>query len=235
MTAEAGSSAVARAVLSAGQSSEAIHDLVRSALVTIGAERGVCIDVGCGTGDLARRLAPSFARYVGADVVRHAGFPAEVPFVEVDLDGGRVNLDSDTADVVVCVETIEHVENPRALARELARLARPGGFVLVTTPNQLSLHSKLGLVLRNEFPHFQEARGLYPAHITALLEIDLTRILREAGLVETSVLYSGSGRIPFTDRPWPNFLRGTTGFLARTFSDNVLVLGQKSGRARASS
>jgi SAM-dependent methyltransferase len=222
-----GLSAVDRAIASGGRSAEPIHELVESGLSISALKHGVCVDVGCGTGDLARRLSSRFARYVGADVVRHAGFPPEVPFVEVDLDRGRVALDDGGADVVLCVETIEHVENPRALVRELTRLARPGGFVLVTTPNQLSLHSKLGIVLRNEFPHFQEAPGLYPAHITALLEIDLSRMLHEAGLRDIEVLYSGSGRIPFTARHWPNLLRRTRGPLARTFSDNVLVRGRK--------
>jgi SAM-dependent methyltransferase len=219
--------AVDRAMLSGGRSAESIHELVRAGLEAAGVTRGTCVDVGCGTGDLARVLASTFSRYVGADVVRHTGFPSEVAFVQVDLDRGRVNLDDASADVVLCVETIEHVENPRALARELARLVRPGGFVLVTTPNQLSLHSKLGVVLRNEFPHFQEATGLYPAHITALLEIDLTRMLREAGLLDPAVLYSGSGRIPFTARHWPAFLSERTGPLARALSDNVLVRAQK--------
>lgn len=222
-----GLSAVDRAMVSGGRSSEPIHELVKSGLAVAALKRGVCVDVGCGTGDLARRLASSFDRYVGADVVRHAGFPPDVPFVEVDLDRGRVALDDGVADVVLCVETIEHVENPRALVRELTRLVRPGGFVLVTTPNQLSLHSKLGIVLRNEFPHFQEAQGLYPAHITALLEIDLRRMLQEVALREIEVLYSGSGRIPFTARHWPNVLSRRRGPLARTFSDNVLVRGRK--------
>ena len=220
-------SAVDRALESGGRSAEPIHELVESGLSDAAIERGVCVDVGCGTGDLARRLSPSFARYVGADVVRHEGFPPDVPFVQVDLDRGRVALEDGVADVVVCVETIEHVENPRALVRELTRLVRPGGFVLVTTPNQLSLHSKLGLVLRNEFPHFQEACGLYPAHITALLELDLRRIIHEAGLRDIQVLFSGSGRIPFTGRRWPNVLSRRRGPLARALSDNVLVRGRK--------
>lgn len=221
-----GLNAVDRALVSGGRSSEPIHELVKAGLSASELKRGVCVDVGCGTGELARQLASSFAHYVGADVIRHAGFPEDVPFVEVDLDRGRVGLDDSVADVVLCVETIEHVENPRALVRELTRLVRPGGFVLVTTPNQLSLHSKLGLVFRNEFPHFQEAEGLYPAHLTALLEIDLRRMLREVGLQNLEVLYSGSGRIPFTTGHWPNILSRRRGALARTFSDNVLVRGR---------
>jgi SAM-dependent methyltransferase len=221
--------AATRASLSEGRSDAAIHGLVDLALTRAGVRGGTCVDVGCGAGDLGRFLGSRFARYVGADVLRYPDFPSELDFVEVDLDRGRVALDDEIADVVVCVETVEHVENPRALVRELKRLARPGGLVVITTPNQLSLHSKLGLVVRNEFPHFQEARGLYPAHITALLEVDLVRIVAEVGLVDHRVLYSASGRIPFTPRQWPAFLSAHVGRRARAFSDNVLIAARKPG------
>ena len=53
--------------------------------------------------------------------------------VQIDLDAGRVPLPDASAETVVAVETIEHLENPRAFFRELFRLAKPGGTVLVTT------------------------------------------------------------------------------------------------------
>jgi hypothetical protein len=89
--------------------------------------------------------------------------------------------------------------------------------VVVTTPNQLSLLSKLTLVVKNQFNAFTERPGSYPAHITALLEVDLVRIARECGLVEVGIRYTDSGRIPGTARHWPRPLGG------RAFSDNVLL------------
>ena len=114
--------------------------------------------------------------YLGVDVVRYDGLPEGIEFIPFDLDSGKVSLADGSADLVCAVEVIEHLENPRAFVRELVRLAKPGGFVIVTTPNQLSLLSKLTFILKNQFNAFQEAPGLYPAHITALLEIDLIRI-----------------------------------------------------------
>jgi 2-polyprenyl-3-methyl-5-hydroxy-6-metoxy-1,4-benzoquinol methylase len=124
---------------------------------------------------------------------------------------------------VIAVETIEHVENPRALMRNLVRIAKPGGVVIMTTPNQLSILSKFTLLLKNQFNAFQETPGLYPAHITALLEIDLIRISRECGLEQISVHYSNQGRVPFLARSWQSFF--SCG--GRAFSDNVLCLGYK--------
>jgi 2-polyprenyl-3-methyl-5-hydroxy-6-metoxy-1,4-benzoquinol methylase len=104
--------------------------------------------------------------------------------------------------------------------RQLARVAKPGGVVIVTTPNQLSLLSKMTLVIKNQFNAFQEAPGL-PAHLTALLEIDLLRIASECGLSGPTIHYTNSGRIPFTPLNWPRWLRG------KPFSDNVILMARK--------
>jgi hypothetical protein len=87
--------------------------------------------------------------------------------------------------------------------------------------------SKLSLVVKNEFVHFQERTGLYPGHISALLEIDLVRIYREVGLEGIRVRYSGAGRIPLSAAAWPGMLAARHGFRGRAFSDNVLVVGRK--------
>jgi SAM-dependent methyltransferase len=222
-----GSAAEDRARISRGISAEAIYRMVAGVLADRHPGGGRLLDVGCGTGQLYPFVKGRFDVYAGADVLQYDGFPAECAFHRIDLDAGRVPLPEDAADVVAAVETIEHLENPRAFARELTRLAKPGGWIVVTTPNQLSLLSKLNLVVKNEFNAFQEGPGLYPAHLTALLEVDLRRIACECGLTDVAVAYSHSGRIPGTRRHWPGLV---TRLFPRTFSDNVLVIGRKPSR-----
>jgi SAM-dependent methyltransferase len=214
-----------RAALSQGASDEPIYQMVSRAFRDAGVRPGTLVDVGCGQGRLASALAGWFDQYVGVDLVAYDGFPAKpwARFVSADLNKEPYPVESASADVVVSVETIEHLENPRAVVRELVRIAKPGGLVVVTTPNQLSLLSKLTLVLKNQFNSFQEAPGLYPAHITALLEQDLLRIATECGLEGPRIRYSDSGRIPAVARRWPSMLRG------RWFSDNLLLMGRRPG------
>ena len=213
-----------RARLSGGTSAAPIYRMVARALSGRHPGGGTLLDVGCGCGELWAFVSDRFASYAGADAVRYDGFPTEAAFHQIDLDSGRVPLPPESADVVAAVETIEHLENPRAFARELTRLAKPGGWVVVTTPNQLSLLSKLTLLVKNEFNAFRAS--CYPAHLTALLEVDLRRIARECGWVDVAVAYTGQGRIPGVRWHWPGFL---SRWFSRTFSDNVLVIGRKPG------
>jgi 2-polyprenyl-3-methyl-5-hydroxy-6-metoxy-1,4-benzoquinol methylase len=214
-----------RARLSGGGSEPAIYRMVARVLKTRDVRGGRLVDVGCGSGALWQHAGSRFDHYTGVDVARYEGFPAEGSFVELDLDTGATPLPDGTGDVVAAVETIEHLENPRALFRELTRLAKPGGWVVVTTPNQLSLLSLATLVAKQRFSAFQDVH--YPAHRTALLEVDLRRLAAECGLEDIAIAYSEDGRIVFTSRHYPGLLSRA---FPRACSDNVLIIGRKPRR-----
>lgn len=211
-----------RAALSRGSSDEAI--LRRVAAVTRRrAPAGLLLDVGCGVGALRAHLPERAGDYLGVDLVRYQGLDRAAPFAQADLDAADWGVGAAIAAATIAVETIEHLENPRAFMRGLVRATRAGGLVVVTTPNQLSLASKLALVARNCFVAFQDAPGLYPAHRTALLEIDLRRIARECGLIDIEIDWTQRGRIPLTRRHWPAGLGG------RAFSDHVVLSARRPG------
>jgi len=209
-----------RAQLSGGVSHAAIYRMVRRSLAGC-PPGGVVVDVGCGGGRLHDELAGLFDRYVGIDLVSYAGAPTEVQRVLADLERALPLADG-VADVAIAVETIEHLENPRALVRELARVARPGGLVIVTTPNQLSALSLLSLIAKRQFAAFQDVH--YPAHRTALLETDLRRIVAEAGLADAQVYFSEHSRVPLTALTYPRWIARRSPAL---LSDNVLIAARK--------
>lgn len=211
-----------RALRTGGFSADRIYRMVGEALAERHAGGGSLLDIGCGLGNLREYVAPNIDRYVGADVVRYPAFPSDAEFHTIDLDTGRIPLADGSIDIVAAVETIEHLENPRAFAREITRLCRPGGLMLITTPNQLSLLSKLTLVVKNQFTAF--AGACYPAHITALLEIDLLRIAGECGWTEVSLHYSCDDRIPATALHWPRFLAR---IFPRALSESIGIIGRK--------
>lgn len=210
-----------RARQSLGRSHERIYRTVAAML----AERdgaGTLADIGCGTGELWQALRGRFQSCVGVDAVRYDGLPQDVDFHAADLDARRLPLSDGSVDAAAAVEVIEHLENPRAFVRELARIVRPGGWVVVTTPNQLSALSLLTLAVKGRFSAFQD--DAYPAHRTALLEIDLRRIMTECGLQDLAVTYTRLGRLPLSGRHYPD---AVAGLAPRWLSDNIVVVGRR--------
>src|SRR4029453_17874941 len=102
-------------------------------------------------------------RWIGIDVVRYENLSEAVEFRPADLDRDDVPVPDDVADVVAAVEVIEHLENPRRLMREMTRVALRGGWVVITTPNQLSVLSLATLLVKRRFSAFQDVH--YPAHL----------------------------------------------------------------------
>jgi 2-polyprenyl-3-methyl-5-hydroxy-6-metoxy-1,4-benzoquinol methylase len=211
-----------RARQSLGSSSDAIHRMVARAVATHAPRAARLVDVGCGRGDLWAALQPITASYSGLDAVFYDGFPIEGEFIRANLDDDEWPLPRANADVVTAVETIEHVENPWAFMRQLSGLAKPGGVVIVTTPNQLSMLSIITLVMKRRFSAFQDSH--YPAHRTALLESDLDRAVSAAGLEAIETTYSLCGRLPLSAWHYPTSLAS---LFPRALSDNLMLISRK--------
>lgn len=60
--------------------------------------------------------------------------------------GGRLPWDDGTFDLVCSLEVIEHVEDQFAFLREAARVLKPGGTLIVSTPNVLNMNSRWRLL-----------------------------------------------------------------------------------------
>lgn len=211
----------ARAGKSGGASSLAIYRMVANSLEARDARGDVLMDIGCGKGQLWPFLRHRFSRYVGVDAIRYDGFPTEGKFIQAELNGPLPAELSSTADAVVAVETIEHLENPRHLVRSMVRLVKPRGWIGITTPNQRSLLSVGTLIVKGQFSAFQDVD--YPVHITALLETDLRRMAGENGLWDVQIDYTAEGRVVFTPYHYPSFL---SKLFPRALSDNLLLIGR---------
>ena len=148
---------------------------------------------------------------------------AAVEWIEQDLNDPMRGHDA-AFDVVIAAEVIEHLENPRFTMREIFRLLRPGGTALITTPNNESWRSLIALILRGHYVAFGDTS--YPAHITALLRKDLTRIFQEAGFPAPMFHFTNDGGIP--GEPALTWQRISFGLLrGLPFSDNILAEAKK--------
>lgn len=111
----------------------------RLLLDRIGAARGLRIlDVGCGDGVLATRLAQGGARVTGldasADMIAAARHRAKAAGVKVDLvegSAGDLPFPAGHFDCVVSVATLCFVDDPRQAVREMVRVLKPGGRLIL--------------------------------------------------------------------------------------------------------
>ena len=213
--------AVERGLTTQGASNVPIYRAA-AALLRARRARGVLVDVGCGIGRFLEFTSDLTADYVGVDVVRHPGLSPDAVFHRADLDRDAIPMPTASADIVAALETIEHLESPRAFCRELTRILKPGGWLVVSTPNQLSVLSLLCLIVKGRFVAFQD--DYYPIHRTALLPIDLVRIAGDCGLSEIALGFSAAGRIPLTASHYPQVL---SQMFPQALSDNVVLVARK--------
>ncbi len=91
------------------------------------------LDAGCGEKPYAPLFLPHAAEYVGLDTAPH---------VDADLVGPieAIPASDDAFDVVLCIQVLEHVDDPALAVRELHRVTRPGGRVLLSTHGAMVYH-----------------------------------------------------------------------------------------------
>ena len=127
-------------------STSTIHQAVLRAIATAPAisSGGEYLDVGSGTGELLRlvRALYPFASF-GCDYTDKLISVPGSKIDTVDLNRQPLPYHDNRFALITCVETIEHLENYRAVIREIFRVLQPGGVAVFSTPNILNLRSRL--------------------------------------------------------------------------------------------
>jgi 2-polyprenyl-3-methyl-5-hydroxy-6-metoxy-1,4-benzoquinol methylase len=100
------------------------------------------LDIGCGSGLLSAELGARGAkRAVGVDIEVPAASQAASgwEFFQIDLNDAdwhlRISAGEGAFDFVTCFDILEHVDSPVSFLRSLRLFLRPGGKVVLTTPN----------------------------------------------------------------------------------------------------
>jgi SAM-dependent methyltransferase len=111
------------------------------------------LDIGAGQGALSARLKDAGARVSACDVVPEQFDVPGVDFRPVQSDG-RLPFDDASIDAAVAIEVLEHIDGHDRFFAEVARVLAPGGTVMFTTPNILSLKSRLRFLFTGFFYSF---------------------------------------------------------------------------------
>lgn len=159
--------------------------IIGRALATHGLS-GRLVDVGCGTGLLQRYLETlGWAETVGiepsGDPTGREKLGLQIFNEPVDSFLGRPGR-AGGFDVAVANHVIEHCYAPGALVRQLRDLLRPGGHVLIATPNIRGLSMRWKTLLSGLGWKARPFRHLdYPKHLVLFDPRNLARLVRDAG------------------------------------------------------
>jgi len=131
------------------------HERLLAALTgAVPLEEGMtALDIGAGHGALAARLQQKGLSVSACDVVTGNFAVPGIECRRID-PSGVLPYDTDSFDIAVAVEVLEHVNGHDRFFAEAARVLKPGGTLLFTTPNILSLKSRLLFLLSGTFYSF---------------------------------------------------------------------------------
>ncbi len=203
--------------------------------------RGAMVEYGAGTGNVSARLRPLAAHL---DLVEPS--PRLLPVLRERFRGDAtvavhaVNLETHVAaapassyDCAVLVNVLEHIADDAAALRELFRVLKPGGALLLFVPALPFLFSRLDSV----YGHFRRYRraALVRLVADAGFEVREARYLDLLGVVPWWLLNTLGGAVTFNpvlvrlyDRVGVPLTRGIERlFAAPPFGKNVLLVARK--------
>ncbi len=160
-------------------------DLLAQALE--GQPPGRVVEIGAGGAAFSRRLAARGVRSVVADIEPIACREAW-PSSAVVLDASRsLPLRTGSLAGLFMGELIEHLFDTGALLTECHRVLRPGGCLVLTTPNLAGLQDRLGFLLGHSPRHVDALHEYLRLHIRPFTKQALLTALRRHGFTPVAV------------------------------------------------
>jgi SAM-dependent methyltransferase len=200
---------------------------------------GRVLDAPCGDGTLARDLGALGWRVWAADIEPVGYDDAEdVRFLRLDLDESLPFADG-TFDAVVSLEGIEHLLSPARCLAEFCRILRPGGQLVLTTPNVNNVQSRWHYLIAGRFSGFRPiARRALTAtdgeavkHVTLPYLPTIVYVLSRHGValerIDVTMVRTRQWlALPLAFPMWLASRRAPAGTIARILGSFLLLLGR---------
>jgi SAM-dependent methyltransferase len=165
------------------------------------------LDIGCAQLTLSRSLSGFINHQVGVDIAPYPNWKAnpEISKSVVDLDKSDLPFVTASFDIVSMLMVLEHVFNPFHAVRELRRVCKPEGIVIISVPNLASIRHRLRLlfglfpITSARFSFDEDAWDGY--HIHNFTRASLEWLLLKEGL--KPVAWQSQGRFQWLKRISP--------------------------------
>ncbi len=114
-------------------------------------------DCGCGDGVHTSILKKYSKNVIGGDLDNRTRKEFNIPFRKIEIDSfGKEN----EFDIVTAFDVIEHVENDHSFLKELIRITKKGGIIIIGTPNKNRLSNKIRILIKGQI-HYPRNLGYH--------------------------------------------------------------------------
>ena len=139
------------------------------------------LDYGCGTGNMSEILLDRRAQCYAVDLSENSINTVNKNFSSYsNWNGGKLvtslpsDYSADFFDVIICVETIEHLSNEliTKMLTEFGRIIKPDGFLFITTPNNENLGTNYTYCpfCDSEYHNMQHLQSFSPDRLNDVLD-----------------------------------------------------------------
>lgn len=155
------------------------------------------LDIAAGSGAMALRLHDLGFTVTACDAIaENFKLHGNISFKTVNLDEEFSKAFNLRFDGICAVEIIEHLENPRHFFRGCRQLLKPGGYMVLSTPNVDNPVSIAHFARHGTFRMFEDRHYRKDGHITPICAWQMEKIIAEAGL---EIVRLGSFGDPFNE------------------------------------
>lgn len=190
--------------------------------------RGRVLENGCGVGMYVEKLAASGGTVFGLeyDFARAAEARTRSPRI-LNAAGERLPFPSESFDLILSHEVLEHVQDDREAVREMIRVLNPGGRIVIFCPNRGYPFETHGIYWRGRYKfgniplvnYLPRAwRDRLAPHVRVYSRRDLEKLFTglPVRFVERTVVFGAYDNIIARFGAFGKFLRGVLQFLEKT-------------------
>lgn len=195
------------------------------AIVAVGGAGGTIMDIGCGDGSLLYQYRNRYSHLIGLEYSAERLRQAEANLAGLKftaLQGSAEEMDQlqdNSVDRIITADVIEHIPDVYAASHEMFRVLKPGGDLVINTPNIAFVKKRLVLAL-GRFPSTsQPNEGMGSdvlfdgGHLHYFTYRSLRLLLERAGF--QMVRPMGFGRFGVFHSLWPSLTSGGVQWIAK--------------------
>lgn len=96
---------------------------------------GKVLDLGCGKGKYKNIILTRATKYMGADLYGDEN-------IDIRTNAKKTPFEDSSFDSIVCLQVLEHIDEPHKVINECFRILRKGGYIILTTPWLYPFHGE---------------------------------------------------------------------------------------------